>query len=150
MPRLAWYRGRWIRHSGWYPDHKLRLYDRRRARWVGNYVHERVQVDGPVQTLGGDLHHFTCDSLAEHFRTTDRYTSLAAQEACAQGGKWILPRAVAMTVAAPPWKFFETYFVRQGFRDGVPGLVIAGMAAFYVFWKYAKLCELLRGRELSR
>ena len=156
MPRLASYRGRWIRHSGWYPDHKLRLYDRRRARWVGDYVHESVHVDGPsanIRTLRGDLQHFTCDSLAEHFRTTDRYTSLAAQEACAQGGrpggKWILPRAVAMTVVAPPWKFFETYFLRQGFRDGLSGLIIAGMAGFYVFWKYAKLCELLRARERS-
>jgi glycosyltransferase involved in cell wall biosynthesis len=148
MPRLAWYRGRWIRHSGWYPDLKLRLYDRRRGRWIGDYVHERVEVDGPVRDLRGDLQHFTCDSLAEHFRTTDRYTTLAAQEAYANsvGTASILPRAVAMTVLAPPWKFLETYFFRHGFRDGVPGLVIAGMAAFYVFWKYSKLCEMLRDR----
>jgi glycosyltransferase involved in cell wall biosynthesis len=155
MPRLAWYRGRWIRHSGWYPDHKLRLYDRHRGRWVGDYVHERVEVDGPVRDLRGDLQHFTCDSLAEHFRTTDRYTTLAAKEAFATGPRaaWVLPRAVAMTVLAPPWKFIETYFVRQGFRDGPSGLVIAGMAGFYVFWKFAKLCEMLRdarGSETSR
>jgi glycosyltransferase involved in cell wall biosynthesis len=151
MPRLAWYRGRWIHHSGWYPDHKLRLYDRRRGRWVGDYVHERVEVDGHVRTLRGDLQHFTCDSLSEHFRTMDRYTTLAAQEAYANGGRprgpWMLPRAVAMTVAAPPWKFLETLFVRQGFRDGLPGLIIAGLASVYVFWKYAKLCEMLRERH---
>jgi len=161
VPRLAWYRGRWIRHSGWYPDHKLRLYDRRRGRWVGDYVHERVEVAGPpsrIGTLRGDLLHFTRDSLAEHFRTMDRYTTLAAQETFAEGrghandlegqgaprSRWLLSRAVAMTVLGPPWKFFETYLVRQGFRDGFPGVVIAGMAGFYVFWKYAKLCELVR------
>jgi len=157
MPRLAWYRGRWIRHSGWYPDHKLRLYDRRRARWVGDYVHERVEVDGPgspVQTLRGDLQHFTCDSLAEHFRTMDRYTTLAAQEAAqdskeskVQRAGWTLPRAAAMALAGPPWKFCETYFLRQGFRDGAPGLIIAAMAGYYVFQKYAKLWRLTRSQN---
>jgi len=152
MPRLPWYRGRWIRHSGWYPDHKLRLYDRRRARWVGDYVHESVQADGPVRTLRGDLHHFTCDSLDDHFRTVDRYTTLAAQEACEQSKSnrkttgWILSRALAMTIAGPPWKFLETYLLRQGFRDGLPGLIIAAMAGYYVHQKYAKLWRLCRGR----
>jgi len=159
MPRLAFYRGRWIRHSGWYPDHKLRLYDRRRARWVGDYVHERVEaasgtdakMSATIRTLRGDLQHFTCDSLAEHFRTTDRYTTLAAQEACAHSkikhrstGR-ILSLALAMTLAGPPWKFFETYLLRQGFRDGIAGLIIAGMAGYYVHEKYAKLWRLARG-----
>ena len=163
MPRLAWYRGRWIRHSGWYPDHKLRLYDRRSARWVGDYVHERVEVEGgmdakidsKVRTLRGDLQHFTCDSLDDHFRTVDRYTTLAAQEAYAhsksrsKSNGWVLPRALAMTLAGPPWKFFETYFFRQGFRDGFAGLVIAWMAGYYVHQKYAKLWRLARGKTLA-
>jgi glycosyltransferase involved in cell wall biosynthesis len=155
MPRLACYRGRWIRHSGWYPDWKLRLYDRRRARFVGDFVHESVQADGPVCTLRSDLHHFTCDSLAEHFRTVDRYTTLAAQEAFAQGrsrkesnGR-VLPRVLAMTLLGPPWKFLETYLFRQGFRDGAAGLVIACMAGYYVHQKYAKLWRLARGKTLA-
>ena len=150
MPRLACYQGRWIRHSGWYPDHKLRLYDRRRGRWAGDYVHERVEVDGPVRTLEGNLLHFTCDSLGEHFRTTDRYTTLAAEEAYRRSERWILPRAVMMMLAAPPWKFVETYLFRQGFRDGFPGLVIATMAGFYVFQKYAKLWQRARGKGAGR
>ena len=80
FPRLAQYLGRWIRHSGWYPDRKVRLYDRRKAEWVGDYVHESVRVKGTTGKLDGDLLHFTCDSLSEHLRTLDRYTSLAAQE----------------------------------------------------------------------
>lgn len=138
MPRAACYQGRWIRHSGWYPDFKLRLYDRQRGRWVGDYVHEHVEVDGPTGKLGGDLHHFTCDSFEEHLRTLDRYTTLAAQEALECGEGWMLPRMLA----GPAWKFVETYLLRQGFRDGFPGLVIAGMAGFYVFLKYAKLWQL--------
>lgn len=148
MPRLACYRGRWIGHSGWYPDPKLRLYDRRRGRWVGDYVHERVEVDGPVRPLFGDMYHFTCDSLEEHLRSLDRYTTLAAQESFARGEGWILPRLLV----APPWKFLETYLLRQGFRDGYQGLVIAAMAAYYVWRKYGKLWRMrLRGKaEPSR
>jgi len=141
MARAARYQGRWIRHSGWYPDFKLRLYDRRRARWVGDYVHEHVEVDGPIRDLAGDLHHFTCDSFDEHLRTLDRYTTLTAQQAYDGGQRWILPRMIA----GPPWKFVETYFFRQGFRDGFPGFVIAVMAGFYVFLKYAKLWQMKRG-----
>lgn len=143
IPRLACYQGRWIRHSGWYPDFKLRLYDRTRGRWVGDYVHEHVEVDGPLRKLAGNLQHFTCDSLGEHLRTLDRYTTLAARESFERGQGWALPRMLAL----PPWKFFETYLFRQGFRDGFPGLVISGMAGFYVFLKYAKLWRMKRGWE---
>ena len=140
MPRMAYYQGLWIRHSGWYPDLKLRLYDRRRGRWVGDYVHEHIEVEGPVGRLPGDLHHFTCDSFAENRERLDRYTTLAAREAFDNGSRsvWL------GMLAGPPWKFLETYFFRQGFRDGYPGLVIAAMAARYVFLKYAKLGRMVR------
>ncbi|OFV93522.1 MAG: hypothetical protein A3F68_06325 [Acidobacteria bacterium RIFCSPLOWO2_12_FULL_54_10] len=146
MPRLARYQGRWIRHSGWYPDCKLRLYDRRRGSWTGNYVHEQVTVDGPVQMLKGDLLHITCDSLEEHLRTLDRYTSLAAQESCDSGKRSVLP----MLLAGPPWKFFETYILRRGFADGFPGFVISVMAGVYVFVKYTKLWELVHGKKHNK
>lgn len=145
MPRMARYQGRWIRHSGWYPDFKVRLYDRRRGRWVGDYVHEHVELDGPTRKLRGDLQHFTCDSFHEHLHTLDRYTTLAAQESLNRGVSWILPRMIA----APPWKFVETYLFRQGFRDGYPGLVIASMAGFYVFMKYAKLWRMTYSKHES-
>src|SRR5689334_24026973 len=84
MPRLARYLGRWILHSGWYPDRKVRLYDRRKAKWIGDFVHETVQVQGRLGHLKGNLLHFTCDSLSEHVKTMDRYTTLAAQEIAAR------------------------------------------------------------------
>lgn len=137
MPRRAQYLGRWILHSGWYPDYKLRLYDRRRGRWTGDYVHESVQVDGPVESLQADLLHYTCDSLSEHLRTLDRYTTLAAQELRAQGRR----ANAARLLLAPPATFLKTYLLQQGFRDGYPGLLIAAMAAWYVFLKWAKTLE---------
>ncbi len=134
MPRLAQYLGRWILHSGWYPDRKVRLYDRRHARWVGEYVHESVQVDGSVGQLDSNVLHFTCSSLSEHLRTMDRYTTLAAEEMIARG------RRVGWTdlLLDPAWTFTRTYVLRRGFLDGAEGLAIAWMAALYNFLKYAK------------
>ena len=139
MPRLAHYLGRWIRHGGWYPDRKIRLYHRQRARWQGDYVHESVQAPGPVGQLKNDLLHFTCDSLAEHLKTLDRYTTLAAQSLVAAGGRAPLRRLAI----DPPWTFFRSYVIRRGFLDGGHGFVIAGLAGFYTFMKYAKAREAL-------
>jgi len=138
MPRLARYLGRWIRHSGWYPDRKARLYHRERAAWQGDYVHESVQVNGRTGELQGNLLHYTCDSLAEHLRTLDRYTSLAAQSLVASGK----PLPFRRLVVDPPWTFLRSYVMQRGFLDGMHGFVIAGMAGFYTFMKYAKAREM--------
>ncbi len=134
MPRLAQYLGRWILHSGWYPDRKVRLYDRRKALWVGDFVHESVRVTGRVGHLQANLLHFTCQSLSEHLKSMDRYTTLAAEE--------IVHRK--QSVAAyrlffdPAWTFARSYILQRGFLDGMEGLAIAHMAALYTFLKYAK------------
>ena len=134
MPRMAQYLGRWILHSGWYPDRKIRLYDRRHASWVGNFVHESVVVDGRVGHLNANILHFTCSSFSEHLRTLDRYTTLAAEQLVSQKAEigW---KELALD---PAWTFFRTYVVQRGFLDGYEGLAIAYMAAFYNFLKYAK------------
>ena len=134
MPRLAQYLGRWILHSGWYPDRKVRLYHRSKAKWIGEYVHESVQVDGSVGHLESDLLHFTCDSLSEHLRTLDRYTTLAAEQLIEQ------KKQVNWThlVLDPAWTFWKSYVFQLGFLDGLEGLTIAQMAALYNFLKYAK------------
>jgi glycosyltransferase involved in cell wall biosynthesis len=134
VPRLAQYLGRWILHSGWHPDRKVRLYDRRKARWTGRFVHESVQVDGRVGELQANLLHFTCSSLSEHVKTMERYTTLAAEELVSERRKIGWPQMIL----DPPWTFFRTYFLQRGFLDGVEGLTIAYMAAFYNFLKYAK------------
>jgi len=134
MPRLAQYLGRWILHSGWYPDRKVRLYNRHKATWVGDFVHESVQVKGRVGHLQSNILHFTCDSLSEHLRTMDRYTTLAAEELVSRKVKvstWKL-------ILDPSWTFVRAYFLQLGFLDGVEGLIICYMAAFYTFVKYAK------------
>lgn len=134
MPRLAQYLGKWILHSGWYPDRKIRLYNRAKGKWVGDFVHESVTLSGRVGHLDGNILHFTCESLAEHVKTMDRYTTLAAQEIAAR--KIQVP--ITKMIFDPAWTFFKTYFLQRGFQDGVEGLTIAYMAAFYTFLKYTK------------
>ena len=143
MPRMAQYLGRWILHSGWYPDRKVRLFDRRKARWVGEFVHESVRVDGPLGHLESNLLHFTCSSLSEHLRTMDSYTTLAAQEMVTRGQSL----AFARLLLDPPWTIFRTYVLKLGFLDGLEGLTIAYMAGLYNFVKYAKARAMSPGRK---
>lgn len=138
FPRLTFYLGRWIKHAGWYPDYKIRLYDRRRASWHGQYVHESIKAEGQVENLSGDLLHYSLDNLSEHVQVVDRYTTLAAQELAARRQSVKL----SQLLLAPPATFLKSYLLKQGFRDGFPGLCIAGFAAYYVFLKHAKLWEL--------
>ena len=134
MPRLAQYCGKWILHSGWHPDRKVRLYNRRCAKWVGEYVHESVRVRGPVGHLRYNILHFTCGSLTEHLKSLDRYTTLAAQEIVAHKE----PLNRARLLFDPGWTFLRAYILQRGFLDGAEGLSIAWMGALYTYLKYAK------------
>ena len=143
MSRLTFYLGRWIYHSGWYPDWKLRLYDRRRARWVGDYVHESVEVDGETARLNGDLLHFTVHNASEHHLRIDRYTTLAAEQAHAKGKR----ASLASIILSPPLTFIRAYLFKLGFLDGLQGYAIARFAAHYAFLKNLKLWELSNGKQ---
>jgi len=138
VPRVTFHLGRWIRSTDWYPDYQLRLYDRRRGRWAGKYVHESVKAAGPVIDLRGELQHYAYRDLAHHCQTMDRYTSLAARQMFEEGR-----RAGFLDLAVhPPAAFVRNYLLRGGFRDGVPGLIVSAMNARYVGLKFAKLWEL--------
>ena len=134
MPRMAQYLGRWIRHSGWYPDRKVRLFHRGQAQWAGPYVHESVYVKGTTGQLNGKLLHFTCDSLSAHVKSVDRYTTLAAQQLIDRNSAIPLWRLAFN----PGWTFVRSYIIQRGFLDGPQGFTIAWMAALYTFLKYAK------------
>lgn len=138
VPRVTFHLGRWIRSTDWYPDYQLRVYDRRRARWTGRYVHESVKADGPVVDLRGEILHYAYRDLAHHLRTMDQYTTLAARQMFEDGR-----RAGWLDLAVhPPAAFLRNYLLRGGVRDGVPGLIVSAMNARYVGLKFAKLWEL--------
>jgi len=138
MPRLCQYMGRWIKHSGWYPDYKLRLYNRNAGCFKGDFVHESVKVSGEVGRLQGQLFHYTVRSASEHHQRMDRYTTLAAEEMHDKGKR----ASAAALMLSPAASFFRSYVLRAGFLDGVPGLAIACFAAHYAFLKNLKLWEL--------
>ena len=136
--RVSWYLGRWIRSTDWFPDYQLRLYDRRRGRWLGRHVHESVSSDGPVADLRGELLHYAYRDLAHHFQTMDRYTTLAARQMFEDGRR----AGLFSLLVHPPAAFLRNYVLKAGFLDGIPGLIISAMNAHYVFLKYAKLWAL--------
>ncbi len=143
IPRLTYYMGRFIHSTAWYPDHQLRLFDRRRGRWQGLYVHESVKVNGPVEKLRGEILHYSYENLSDHLERLNRYAGLAARQMRETGRKarlWPI-------VAYPPFVFFKNYVVKQGYRDGSAGFIVSAMNAFYVFLKYAKFWEQERSKR---
>jgi (heptosyl)LPS beta-1,4-glucosyltransferase len=138
IPRVTYHLGRWIRSTDWYPDSQLRLYDRRRARFTGRYVHESVKADGPVANLQNELQHFAYRDIAHHLQVMDRYTTLAARQMFEEGRRasWV------DVLIHPRLAFLRNYLLRGGFRDGMPGLIVSVMNSYYVSLKFAKLWEL--------
>jgi glycosyltransferase involved in cell wall biosynthesis len=137
MNRLTNYRGQWIRHSGWYPDRKLRLFDKNRASWGGQNPHDRViPVEGAkIIRLKGDMLHYFCYNVKEHLDQINRYTDVFKDEMWKRGKK----TSVLAIVVKPPFRFFRTYILKRGFLDGFNGFFIAGLSAYTVFLKYSKL-----------
>lgn len=143
MPRLTSYLGRWIKHSGWHPDYKLRLYDRSRAQWRGDYVHETLEVNGKIERIKGNILHYTVRDASEHHLRMDRYTTLAARQLSSQG-KHV---SLASLLLSPAAVFLRSYIFKLGFLDGIPGLAIARFAAHYEFLKNLKLWEMRMKRD---
>ena len=138
LARLTNYCGSWVRHGGWYPDRKLRLYDRRLGRWQGLLLHERYEVSAGQTTgqLAGDALHYSYDSIAQHVRQLNKFTSITAQEIALSG----VPKITLFHLIIKPfWKFAHGYLFRLGFLDGFAGLSIAAISAAGVFIKFAKL-----------
>ncbi|MBP6826195.1 MAG: glycosyltransferase family 2 protein [Saprospiraceae bacterium] len=140
MNRLTNYCGQWIYHSGWYPDRKLRLFDRRKAGWGGTNPHDRVemQAGSTVSHLSGDLLHYSYYSVGEHLERARRYAEIAARAMRAQGRRatWL------HLLFSPTIKFVRNYLLKKGFLDGRAGWIICRIAALETFWKYRNLLRL--------
>lgn len=141
IARLSNFCGRWIRHSGWWPDYVVRLFRREAGRFTEVPVHERVEVQGRVETLPGHFLHYPYASLELFIDKINRYSTQAAQAAFARGRR----TSVLGPFGHGSWTFFRHYVLRRGFLDGWQGLVLAGMAATGSFYRYVKLYWLGRG-----
>lgn len=140
--RLTNYCGHWVKHCGWYPDAKIRLVDRRYARWTGTNPHDRLDLKDALThgTLKGDLLHYSYNSIDDHYKQIEYFGAIAAKELHAKGGKsnWLI---ISMKVIA---QFIKSYFIKLGILDGKTGFTISRLSAYATYRKYKLLLNLQR------
>ena len=136
LPRKSFFLGRWMRHSGWWPDYILRLFRKDVASIEPREVHEKVVVDGPVGYLKGALEHYTYRTISDYVRKMENYSALSAKELVNKKDTPLISMMVN-----PLFVFIKMFFLRQGFRDGIHGFILAGLYSFYTFLKYVKIWE---------
>ncbi|HRL21543.1 glycosyltransferase family 2 protein [Alcaligenes sp. SDU_A2] len=144
IARLSEFAGRWIRHSGWWPDRVLRLFRRGTARFKDVKVHESVQTDQPVAILDGHFLHYPYASLEVFIAKINAYSTEAALHMQARGKTTSVPGIAGHAI----WTFLRHYVVRRGFMDGAQGFILACMAASGSLFRYSKLWYYTRqGRK---
>ncbi|HET8859510.1 glycosyltransferase family 2 protein [Marivirga sp.] len=144
MPRLNNYCGKWIRHSGWYPDRKVRLWNKNKGKWGGSNPHDKVILNenSNSQNLKGQILHYTYQNTTQHDEQIEKFTSIAAQESFRKNKKvFILPHLILY----PFYSFIKVYFVKLGILDGYYGLVLSLKHSRYKYLKYFKLYQLKKG-----
>lgn len=139
VSRLTNYCGTWVRHSGWYPDRKVRLFDRNKVRWGGQNPHDTILVEPGARTaeLQGDLLHYSYYSIKQHLDQINLFTDISSRQMQRQGKK----ASLLHLLLKPPFRFLHAYFFRLGLMDGFAGFCIAVLSAYAVFVKYAKLYQ---------
>jgi glycosyltransferase involved in cell wall biosynthesis len=142
--RKTAYLGRWIKHSGWYPDRKLRLFKKKKSRWQGR-IHERLVLEGKTSRLDGDILHFTYRDMSDHVRRLNRYSGMQAEDIVKNGKKLLYLRSLLL----PPVTFLRFYIWKAGLLDGFPGFVIALVSSWATAMKYLKAIEIKRRDRLS-
>jgi len=135
MARKTFYVYRWLNHC-WYPDFKVRLFNKNTAKWGGINPHDRIEVSGDnVVTLDGDILHYSFNSISEHIRTLDYFTEIGARE--------IIKRKKSVSIITPwthgLWTFLRLYIFKRGFLDGYAGLVVSVLSGVHAFVKYNKV-----------
>lgn len=137
IPRRNHFLGKWIKNCGWYPDYSLRLMKKGKAHYTG-LVHEHLVVDGLTSVLKQPFIHYTYSNIEQYLAKLNKYTSLAALEMKQKGKK----SGLLDIGFRPAFTFFKFFLLRKGFLDGIEGLVVSLLSAFYVLVKYVKLYYL--------
>jgi glycosyltransferase involved in cell wall biosynthesis len=143
IPRLSWYCGRFIRHSGWSPDYVDRLFKRGTASFSDDLVHERLLPNGQVAKLENPMLHYSFMDFSQVLQKIDRYSTASAEQAFAKGRRSNPLKAILHGL----WAFFRTYFIRAGFLDGFEGLALAISNAEGSYYRYMKIWLLQNQTE---
>ena len=145
LSRVVYYLNRWWRHGGWYPEFRLRLCRKEATSWGGVDPHEKAVVTGKTIRLKGELYHYTYSDLTDQIARLNKFSSSAAKSIFGQGHR----TTIAEILGRPVFRFIKFYIFKQGFRDGIAGLIVALLESYYVFLKYAKVWELQRQKKPS-
>jgi glycosyltransferase involved in cell wall biosynthesis len=146
MNRMTNYCGKWIRHCGWYPDRKLRLFHRDKFEWGGEKIHENVIMKGSnpvIERIEGDLHHYSYYNISEHIAQANHFTNLTAELAIDKGKS----SGLLKIIFSPFVKFVRDYFLKLGFLDGYYGYIVCRISAQATFMKYSKIRQLENDRR---
>jgi glycosyltransferase involved in cell wall biosynthesis len=145
LNRLTNYCGHWVKHCGWYPDKKIRVFPKSQVKWDGDFVHETLQTNKAlkVSSLKGHLLHYSYHTLEDHKMRIEKYATLNAQKLFKEGKH---PITIKRWIA-PIWKFYQVYFIKLGFLDGLAGFHIARLSAKSVYLKYEILANLYRQKN---
>ncbi len=146
MNRLTNYCGKWIRHTGWYPDTKLRLWQNDKGRWTGENPHDEFKLfdeKSPVVKLDGDILHYSYHHPDDHDKQIEYFTNIASK-AFVQGGK---KPFFMQGVFSAFLKFIKCYFIKKGFLDGKEGWIISKKSSYAAYLKYKKINILLKGAK---
>jgi hypothetical protein len=145
MNRLTNFCGHWVKHSGWYPDRKLRLYKKGKGKWGGVNPHDQYDLfDGKPGFLQGDLLHYSYKTVSDHIKQIDRFSAIGAKAMYDKG----MSSSIAKIIYKPIARFLKNYIVWSGFRDGITGYIIAKNSAHAVFLKYLRLYYLQKGKTI--
>lgn len=144
--RLTNYCGHWVKHCGWYPDKKVRIFDRSITRWNG-LIHEELTFSEPVDIvhLKGDCLHYSYYTTDQHYLQADKFTTLAAKDLYEKGQR----ASVFKLLLSPVNKFIRDYFFKLGILDGAAGYTVSKISAYATFLKYKKLRNLYSSNGAS-
>jgi len=145
--RLSSYCGKFFPHGSWYPDQKIRLFDKRLSKWGGTNPHDKIVLStNSKKFLKGDLLHYTYHTIEEHIKQINYFSGIAAKAAYDKGKRF----NILKLIFKPFWRFFRDYFLKHGFLGGIRGLTICLLTAVETYLKIIKLWELERAEKLNQ
>lgn len=145
MPRKTFYIYRWLNHC-WYPDFKIRLFNKSTAYWGGTNPHDHIVCSGNnIKTLHGDIYHYSFDSISDHLKTIDKFTEIGAKELIKKNKKF----NIFSPLTHATWTFIKLYFIKRGFMDGFAGITVSMLSFMHVFVKYSKAIIMRKQKETT-
>jgi hypothetical protein len=145
MNRCTNYCGKFIRHGSWYPDKKVRLFNKRIAKWSDDLIHEKIEIPthATIKELKGDILHYSYHNIAEHVTQNNNFSTLSSEFLFTKGYRTNLFKILIN----PVWAFILSFFLRGGFRDGIYGFIVAVNISHLTFLKHTKLIMLQRSEN---